>query len=306
VTGRRQYDRKKNTGTRCGIVTRSGNTFTARAEVKIYARPGRVWDALVNPEMIRRYMSGARVVSEWKDGSPITWNGEWEGKEYEDRGVILRLEPERLLQYSHFSPLSGLQDRPENYHTVTIGLYGEEEYTRVSLSQDNNLTAEARDHSRKNWEIILADLKKLLESGSVQALFTEYEKAFAALDIEKNAGFFSDTFISAGPRGAIAQSKAEFLKLADRAAGFYKRVGQTSAKILSLQETGVSNEYSLVKVHWGVTFRKTGTRMIEFDVSYLVQKIGPQPKIILFIAHEDEELAMKELGLLNELDAPEN
>ncbi len=274
------------------------NTFIARAEVKIYARPDRVWEALVNPEIIRRYMYGTDTASDWKEGSPITWKGEWEGKHYEDRGVILRLEPERVLHYSHFSPLSGLQDRPENYHTVTIELSGEQEYTRVSLSQDNNLTAEARDHSRKNWEMMLTNLKEVVESDVIQGLFTEYEKAFTTLDIEKNAGFFADTFISAGPRGTIAQSKAEFLRLAHQAAEFYKAMGQTSAKILSLQETAISNEYSLVKVHWGVTFRKTGTRMIEFDVSYLVQKIGPEPKIILFIAHEDEEQAMKELGLL--------
>jgi hypothetical protein len=53
----------------------------------------------------------------------------------------------------------------------------------------------------------------------------------------------------------------------------------------------------MVRVHWGVTFKKTGDNIIEFDVSYLVQKIGPEPKIILFVAHEDEEEAMKELGL---------
>jgi hypothetical protein len=94
--------------------------------------------------------------------------------------------------------------------------------------------------------------------------------------------------------------------MAHQAAEFYKTVGQTSAKILSLRETAICNEYSLVKVHWGVTFRKTGTRLIEFDVSYLVQKIGPEPKIILFIAHEDEEQAMKELGLLQGTDLPEN
>jgi len=59
-----------------------------------------------------------------------------------------------------------------------------------------------------------------------------------------------------------------------------------------LQEIPISGEYSLVKVHWGVTFHKTGDTMIEFDVSYLVQKI------ILFIAYADEEKAMRELGLL--------
>jgi len=179
-------------------------------------------------------------------------------------------------------------------------------YTRISLSQDNNLTAESRDHNQKNWEMMLTGLKKVLESDVIKGLFAEYEKAFAALDLGKSAGFFADTFISAGPRGAIAQSKVEFIRLAHQAAEFYKTVGQTSARILSLQETAISNEYSLVKVHWVATFRKTGTRMIEFDVSYLVQKIGPEPKINLFIAHEDEKQAMKELGLLQGTDLPGN
>jgi len=272
--------------------------FIARAEVRIYATASRVWDALVNPEIIKRYMFDTTTVSDWNEGSSITWKGEWQGKQYEDRGVILRLEPKRLIRYSHFSPLSGLPDIPEHYHTITIVVSDENGYTQVSLSQDNNPTAQARDHSKKNWEMVLAGLKKVVESNSLHELFTEYEKAFAALDIKKSAGFFSDTFISAGPRGAIAQSKAEFLKLADQAAEFYKGVGQTSAKILSLQENAVSDEYSLVRVHWGVTFKKTGDTMIEFDVSYLVQKIGAEPNIILFIAHEDEEEAMKELGLL--------
>jgi len=139
----------------------------------------------------------------------------------------------------------------------------------------------------------------MTESESIKRLFSEYEKAFSALDIEKSAGFFSDTFISAGPRGAIAQSKAEFLKLAQQAAQFYRSVGQTSARILSLDETPISNEYSMVKVHWGVKFKKTGDKLIEFDVSYFVQKTGPEPRIIMFIAHQDEQQAMQELGLMS-------
>lgn len=96
-------------------------------------------------------------------GSEIRWKGEWEGKAYEDKGVILKIEPERTLQYSHFSPLAGLPDTPENYHTVTIELSGEGDQTRVSLSQDNNPTEEAREHSEKNWGMMLDGLKKYVE-----------------------------------------------------------------------------------------------------------------------------------------------
>ncbi len=133
---------------------------------------------------------------------------------------------------------------------------------------------------------------------AVKRLFVEYEKAFNVLDVEKQVPFFAEHFISAGPKGSIAQGRDEFAKMATKAAEFYRSVGQTSAKILSMDEIPISNEYSMVRVHWGVTFRKTGNRLIEFDVTYFIQKTGTEPKIIMFISHQDEEKAMKELGLL--------
>ena len=134
-------------------------------------------------------------------------------------------------------------------------------------------------------------------SDAVNKLFAEYEKAFNALDVEKQVPMFSEHFISAGPKGSLAQSRDEFAKMAHQAAEFYKGVGQTSAKITSMDETAISNEYSMVKVHWGVTFKKTGGKLIEFDVTYFIQNPNINPKIIMFIAHQDEEEAMKELGL---------
>jgi hypothetical protein len=133
---------------------------------------------------------------------------------------------------------------------------------------------------------------------SIKNLFAEYEKAFGALDFIRQAEFFAEAFIMAGPRGAVSQSKSEFLKNAVKAVEFYKSLGQNSTKLISLTETAISDQYSWVKTHWGVTFQKTGDRVIEFDISYIVHKTGGQPEIILAIAHEDEQKAMEELGLL--------
>jgi len=135
----------------------------AKASTTINAPAARVWDALVNPKIIKQYMFGTNVVSDWKKGSPIVWKGEWQGKAYQDKGVILELQPERVIRYSHFSPLSGLPEKPENYHTVTIELSGQGAQTVISLSQDNNATEQAREHSEKNWGMMLGSLKKLLE-----------------------------------------------------------------------------------------------------------------------------------------------
>lgn len=135
----------------------------ARAETTINASTKKVWDALVNPAVIKTYMFGTTVTSNWKEGSSITWKGEWQGKTYEDKGIIRQIKPEKLIQYTHFSPLVGLPDIPENYHLVTIELMAKDNKTRVALSQDNNATAEAQQHSEKNWSQMLSGLKKVLE-----------------------------------------------------------------------------------------------------------------------------------------------
>jgi uncharacterized protein YndB with AHSA1/START domain len=142
--------------------------IVAKVETTIEAPPAEVWEALVTPETIKQYMFGATVRSDWKEGSPITWKGEWKGKPYEDRGVILDIEPGRRLEYSHYSPLSGLPDTPENHHTVRIELAPRNDRnadkTLVTLTQDNNPDEEARKHSEKNWSMMLDGMKRVVES----------------------------------------------------------------------------------------------------------------------------------------------
>jgi uncharacterized protein YndB with AHSA1/START domain len=111
-------------------------------------------------------MFGTRVSTDWGVGSPITWAGEWEGKSYEDKGTVREVRPPQILEYSHFSPLSGMPDLPENYHTVRIEVMGDDGVTRVILTQDNNDTSEARDHSEKNWQSMLDGLKEVVEENS--------------------------------------------------------------------------------------------------------------------------------------------
>jgi uncharacterized protein YndB with AHSA1/START domain len=135
----------------------------AKTSIQINAPVDIIWKALVTPGSIKQYMFGTNVVSDWREGAPIIWKGEWQGKAYEDKGVILQFIQGRILQYSHYSPLSGLQDRPENYHTVTIELNAEGVQTHVSLAQDNNATEDERIHSEKNWEMMLTSLKKFIE-----------------------------------------------------------------------------------------------------------------------------------------------
>jgi uncharacterized protein YndB with AHSA1/START domain len=143
--------------------------LVAKAGITINAPASKAWDALINPDLIKEYMFGATVESEWKLGSPITWKGQWKGKAYEDKGRILEIQPGHRLQYSHFSPLSGAADRPENYHNVTIDVVGDDGPVRVELSQDNNKTPEAAEESRRNWMTMLEGLKRTVEARLARA-----------------------------------------------------------------------------------------------------------------------------------------
>jgi hypothetical protein len=62
--------------------------------------------------------------------------------------------------------LSGQEDRPENYHTLLYELEDRAGKTHVSLSQDNNASKEAAEHSQANWEQMLAGLKQVAERTS--------------------------------------------------------------------------------------------------------------------------------------------
>jgi uncharacterized protein YndB with AHSA1/START domain len=133
------------------------NNLVATASTTIHAPVERVWEALTNAEDISHYMFGTKVTSDWQPGSSITWQGSWEGKPYKDKGKITTLEKNRKIEYTHSSGR-------EEEHLITISLHEKgENQTLVALEQDNNPTEEAKEHSSKNWQMMLDTLKKYLE-----------------------------------------------------------------------------------------------------------------------------------------------
>ena len=139
----------------------SGHVATAQCEID--APPEKVWRALTDPQLIKKYMFGSEVRTDWKPGSPITWQGEFEGRKYMDKGKIIAVEPGRRLEITHFSPLTGQEDRPENYHKVSYELQQTDGGTSVRLTQDNSSSAEEAEHSAATWQMMLDGLKKVAE-----------------------------------------------------------------------------------------------------------------------------------------------
>jgi uncharacterized protein YndB with AHSA1/START domain len=135
----------------------------AETSITIKASPAKVWKAITTPASIKKYLMGTTVTSDWEEGSPINYEGEYNGKKYHDKGVIKKLSPESVFQSTYWSSMGGKEDKPENYNTVTYALSDEDDRTLLTLTQDNIATEEEKEHATKNWEQVLQKLKEVVE-----------------------------------------------------------------------------------------------------------------------------------------------
>lgn len=131
----------------------------------IDASASAVWKALTDKEMIKQYFYGTEVESDWKEGSPMTFRGTWKGQKYEDKGTVLEVKEEKRLKTSYWSSMSGMEDKPENYATVTYELERKSGHghTALTITQKGFRDREAYEHSVDGWKQVLINLKVLLE-----------------------------------------------------------------------------------------------------------------------------------------------
>jgi uncharacterized protein YndB with AHSA1/START domain len=137
--------------------------LTAKTHITIHTTPDKVWLALTTPAMIKQFMFGADVHTDWKVGSPLTYTGEYQGKKFEEKGTIKQIEPNKLLAATHFSSMSGKPDVPENYALVTWQLEATGATTVLTVSQDNIDDDKGVEGSVKNWTGVLQTIKKIVE-----------------------------------------------------------------------------------------------------------------------------------------------
>jgi uncharacterized protein YndB with AHSA1/START domain len=135
--------------------------------ITINAPANKVWEALTNPAIVKQYFFGTNVKTDWKKGSPIIWEGEWEGKTYQDKGEIKEIDPGKYVKYSYWSSMSGTEDKPENYANVGYSLAEREGTTVLTVTQDNVKSQEAKEHSEQNWQSVFGKMKEMIENKSI-------------------------------------------------------------------------------------------------------------------------------------------
>jgi uncharacterized protein YndB with AHSA1/START domain len=141
--------------------------FTVRKSIIINAEPSQVWDALTNPEKTKKYFFHSQVISDWQEGSTITFKGRiFYFFPFERKGKIIKVEPNKLLQYTLEN---GVDDSDEGFSIVTDRLSYEDGQTLLVITDDVGDTGspgERLNKSDKGWTDILSGLKKVVELGN--------------------------------------------------------------------------------------------------------------------------------------------
>jgi uncharacterized protein YndB with AHSA1/START domain len=68
----------------------------AKSSVQISTTIDEAWKALVNPEIVEKYMLGSQQLSDWQKGSSIIWKKDFNGRKFVDKGEILEITPQRV------------------------------------------------------------------------------------------------------------------------------------------------------------------------------------------------------------------
>jgi len=124
----------------------------------------KVWETLTNPEKIKIYLFGTKTITDWEIGSPIIFQGEYNGHQYKDKGNVIESVENKILSYDYWSRFSGLEDKLENYSLVT---YKIEEITRDKVkftwTQKGFANKDGQCHTEQGLKTILEQIKKLAE-----------------------------------------------------------------------------------------------------------------------------------------------
>ncbi|MEV4500089.1 nuclear transport factor 2 family protein [Micromonospora arborensis] len=137
----------------------------------------------------------------------------------------------------------------------------------------------------------------------VTAFLRDYARAVQAGDNAAVAASYADTYIEGDPGGtaAITNDADHRAALDKRHTAMTEQFGLTGAHVTVLDVLDVAPGYVLVPTRWTLDFAPPhGTAgSAQFAQTYVVRVGDGRPQILLYLSHEREDDAMRELGLID-------
>ena len=131
---------------------------------KYDAAPGKVWRAITEPEMLKKWMAPSDAFKVPVAEADLRVGGRYhiimnapDGEVHDVSGVYREVVPNKKLVYTW-----AWKSTPERESVVTIELRAADGGTELTLRHEQFVDAEARDHHHQGWTGCLARLEKAL------------------------------------------------------------------------------------------------------------------------------------------------
>jgi uncharacterized protein YndB with AHSA1/START domain len=147
-----------------GLKTRLEDPMEKVFEIYIKTTPERLWEAITDPEMRRKYNFGVQVDSDWTPGSRYEFSHP-SADGLLGEGENLEVDPPRRLVQSYRALWSD-DVKNEGTSRVTWEIEPVGDSCRLTVTHDE-LREGANDELYGGWPMILSGLKTLLETGEL-------------------------------------------------------------------------------------------------------------------------------------------
>lgn len=121
-----------------------------------------VWSAVTQPEYVRRWQYNSDLTTDWIVGHAIRFSAEWQGQTFAQWGTVLEFDDPQRLRYSLFVPRPGLDDRPENYFTMTYVLTDVADGTKVTFIHEDPRELDGIENNVEGENPVLTALRDMV------------------------------------------------------------------------------------------------------------------------------------------------
>ena len=144
----------------------------------IVSTPAKVFEAIISPEIARRYWGHANV-SDWRPGSDWQHVRDNDDQTVELVGKVVESEPPHRLVIT-WANASQAGD-PEAFSRVTFAVEEYDDMVRLTVSHDDLIAGGGMANGvSKGWPLVLSSLKSYLETGRALDVFAKPKAARVA------------------------------------------------------------------------------------------------------------------------------
>ncbi|HEU4637035.1 MAG TPA: hypothetical protein VFS41_12700 [Edaphobacter sp.] len=106
---------------------------------------------------------------------------------------------------------------------------------------------------------------------------------------------FSDPFQIATPEGTKMVDRKTFAAGISRRRQLMKQMGCGEAQMISIATTLLDQRYALARTQWQFSTRDEGKRICT-ESTFLIEDVTGEPKIVLYLSHDDLQGKLSERG----------